>query len=59
MCVFRVQENDDGCKPPGDVPTGTYGNFSETQTESQVITLTLERRLSSLGNNSQVSKSRF
>nr|VDD23454.1 unnamed protein product [Brassica oleracea] len=25
----------DACNPPGDVTTGTYGNFSETQTESQ------------------------
>ncbi|KAG2316276.1 hypothetical protein Bca52824_019398 [Brassica carinata] len=35
--INRVQENDDACKPPGDGTTGTYGNFSETQTESQVV----------------------
>lgn len=39
MCVFRVQENDDAGNPRGDVTPDTYGNFSETQTESQVITL--------------------
>ena len=38
MCVFRVVDVF-ACNPPGDVTTGTYGNFSETQTESQVITL--------------------
>ncbi|KFK42130.1 hypothetical protein AALP_AA2G214700 [Arabis alpina] len=32
----RVLKNDEVCKPPGDT-TGTYGNFSETQTESQVV----------------------
>ncbi|CAH8354700.1 unnamed protein product [Eruca vesicaria subsp. sativa] len=34
--INRVQENDDAGKPPGDAIPG-YGNFSETQTESQVI----------------------
>ncbi|KAL0717763.1 hypothetical protein Bca4012_067085 [Brassica carinata] len=43
--INRVQENDDACKPPGDGTTGTYGNFSETQTESQVITLYSENIL--------------
>lgn len=35
--INRVQENDDAGNPRGDVTPGTYGNFSETQTESQVI----------------------
>ncbi|KAG7587365.1 BRCT domain [Arabidopsis thaliana x Arabidopsis arenosa] len=35
--INRVQKNDDMGSPPGDVTTGTYGNFSETQTESQVV----------------------
>ncbi|KAF8103589.1 hypothetical protein N665_0188s0516 [Sinapis alba] len=35
--INRVQENDDAGNPPGDVAAGTYGNFSETQTESQVV----------------------
>ncbi|CAH2067715.1 unnamed protein product, partial [Thlaspi arvense] len=35
--INRVLKNDDACNPPGDVTTGTYGNFSETQTESQVV----------------------
>ncbi|KAL1214562.1 BRCT domain-containing protein [Cardamine amara subsp. amara] len=35
--INRVHKNDDVCSPPGDGTTGTYGNFSETQTESQVV----------------------
>uniref|UniRef100_A0A1J3E105 DNA topoisomerase 2-binding protein 1-A n=1 Tax=Noccaea caerulescens TaxID=107243 RepID=A0A1J3E105_NOCCA len=31
------QKDDDAFKPPLDVTSGIYGNFSETQTESQVI----------------------
>ncbi|CAA7013438.1 unnamed protein product [Microthlaspi erraticum] len=32
-----VQKDDDVFKPPPDVTTSIYGNFSETQTESQVV----------------------
>ncbi|CAN8234236.1 unnamed protein product [Cochlearia groenlandica] len=35
--INRVPKIDDSCNPPRVVPTGTYGNFSETQTESQVV----------------------
>ncbi|EOA33580.1 hypothetical protein CARUB_v10019723mg [Capsella rubella] len=35
--INRVHKNDDMGSHPGDVTTGTYGNFSETQTESQVV----------------------
>ncbi|XP_010471922.1 PREDICTED: DNA topoisomerase 2-binding protein 1-like [Camelina sativa] len=35
--INRVHKNDDMGSPPGKVTTGTYGNFSETQTESQVV----------------------
>ncbi|XP_010428809.1 PREDICTED: DNA topoisomerase 2-binding protein 1-like isoform X2 [Camelina sativa] len=35
--INRVHKNDDTGSPPGNVTTGTYGNFSETQTESQVV----------------------
>ncbi|VYS51306.1 unnamed protein product [Arabidopsis thaliana] len=35
--INRVHKNDDMGSPPGDATTDTYGNFSETQTESQVV----------------------